>query len=159
MDKCVILVFKRKLIKLRIFLRNNSLPAIWVYAEQALRVYAPTWASYGIDLQRLFFIQSNQPVKQLRPLFLDNSFKIIVLDAPQKLSRGELAFISSQARINKQIIFLLRNYFLSQNNGTALATLRVNCWQNNHGSHSVNIIKGPQVKKIHIDISGVVRDE
>lgn len=139
-----------------LFLRHNDLPVVWVYGDPRLQVYAPAWAGYGVDLQRLFFIQSAEPVKQLRPLFLDNSFRIIVLDAPAKLSRGELAFISSQARHNRQVIFLLRNYFLSQQRGTALAALRVNCWQNNHGSHSINVIKGKHIRKIQLQMDEFV---
>lgn len=139
-----------------LFLRHNDLPVVWVYGDPRLQVYAPAWAGYGVDLQRLFFIQSAEPVKQLRPLFLDNSFRIIVLDAPARLSRGELAFISSQARHNHQVIFLLRNYFLSQSRGTALAAVRVNCWQNNHGSHSINFIKGKHIKKIQLRMADFI---
>jgi hypothetical protein len=139
-----------------LFLRHNDLPVVWIYGDPRLQVYAPAWAGYGVDLRRLFFIQSGEPVKQLRPLFLDNSFRIIVLDAPAKLSRGELAFIISQARHNRQVIFLLRNYFLSQQRGTALAALRVNCWQNNHGSHSINVIKGKHIGKIQLQMDEFV---
>lgn len=139
-----------------LFLRHNHVPAVWIYGDPQLQVYAPAWAGYGVDLRRLFFIQSAEPVKQLRPLFLDNSFHIIVVDAPASMSRGELAFISSQARHNNQVIFLLRNYFLSQNRGTALAAARVNCWQNTHGSHSVNFIKGRHVKKIQLQMAAFI---
>ena len=142
-----------------LFLRNKKSPAIWIYGDRNLHVYAPAWAGYGVDLQQLFFIYSSDPVKQLRPLFLDNSFRIIVIDGPEKMSRGALAFVSSQARINGQMIFLLRNYFLSRNNGTAQAALRVNCWQNRQGRHSVNVIKGQYIKKIQLDMSSILPHE
>ncbi len=133
------------------FLRHHRRPAVWVYGAPELQVYAPAWASFGVDLERLFFIRSSEPVKQLRPLFLDNSFGIIVLDAPQKLSSGELAFIGRQARHNAQLIFLIRDYFLSAGKGTALAAARVNCWRNGQGAYSVHFIKGRQTKKINLD--------
>ena len=139
-----------------LFLRNHNVPAVWVYADIGVDVYAPAWVSFGLDLRRLFFIRSSEPVKHLRPLFLDNSFKIIVLDGPEKLSKGDLSFISQQARINKQIVFLIRNYFLSRNKGTALASLRINCWQNNQQAYSVNFIKGKYIKKINLNPSVVL---
>lgn len=142
-----------------LFLRAHHVPAVWIYGDPEIKVYAPAWASYGVDLRHLFFIHSKQPVKQLRPLFMDNSFRMIVLDDAHKLSRGALAFISSQARHNGQLIFILRNYFLSQKTGTALASMRVNCWQNNRGRHVVHVIKGRHIKKIELDLSTVVHHE
>ena len=137
-----------------LFLRHEIPASVWIYADTGLSIYAPAWASQGVDLRRLFFIRSNEPVRQLRPLFLDNSFRIIVIDSPEKLSRGELAFLHVQARINGQIIFIIRDYFLSQKNGTPLAALRLNCWKNNKGQHSINIIKGVELKKITLALPG-----
>lgn len=139
-----------------LFLRHHNLPIVWMYADLGLHVYAPAWASHGIDLQRLFFIRSSEPVKQLRPLFMDNLFNILVIDGPQKLSCGELAFIGQQARYNRQIVFLIRNYFLSRNRGTAQASMRVNCWQSSRDVYSINFIKGRHTKKINLDSSVVL---
>lgn len=138
-----------------LFLRQHPGPLVWVYGDPALQVYAPAWASLGMDLERLFFIRSSEPVRQLRPLFLDNSFGIIVLDAPHRLSRGELAFISQQARRNAQRVFLIRNYFLGVGRGTALAGMRVNCWQNRQGGYTVHVIKGQGGRKIQLDAAAV----
>jgi hypothetical protein len=139
-----------------LFLRHNAQPTVWIYGAEELQVYAPAWASFGVDLENLFFIRCREPVKQLRPLFLDNSFRIIVLDGPEKLSRGELAFISQQARHNGQLVFLIRNYFLSAGRGTAVAASRVNCWRNGQGAYSINFIKGRQTKKISLDATVVL---
>ncbi|HEX9665475.1 MAG TPA: hypothetical protein VGA95_02860 [Thermodesulfobacteriota bacterium] len=131
-----------------LFLRNEIPLTIWIYADLGLDIYAPTWASHGIDLRRIFFIKCDDPVKKLKPLFLDDTFKIIVIDSPTKLSKGDISFISVQARANKQIIFLIRNYFLSPRIGNPFAHIRVNCSRNDRSIYSVNFIKGRNIKKI-----------
>ena len=131
-----------------LFLRNDIPPTIWIYADIGLDIYAPAWASHSIDLRRIFFIKCDDPVKKLKPLFLDDTFKIIIIDSPKNLSKGDISFISVQARANKQIIFLIRNYFLSPRIGNPFAHIRVNCSQNNKGIYSVNLIKGKGLKRI-----------
>jgi len=132
------------------FLNGEIPPSIWIYADNGTAIYAPAWLSYGVDLQRLFFIRSSHPVKELRPLFLDNLFKIIVIDCPKDFLKGDLAFIHHRARLNQQIIFLIRNYFLSAKNGNPLATVRLNGWQNQDGRFFVNVIKGKVIGKKEI---------
>lgn len=136
-----------------LFLRGEIPPAIWIYADDGSDIYAPAWSGYGIDLQRLFFIRSSHPVKELRPLFLEPFFKIIIIDSPQRFLKGDMAFIHSQAKINQQIIFVIRPYFLSPNNGTPLASTRLNCWQNKRGCHVIHQIKGKRPGKREIDLN------
>jgi hypothetical protein len=131
-----------------LFLRKEIPLTIWIYADLGLDIYAPAWASHGIDLRRIFFVKCDDPVKKLKPIFLDNTFKIIVIDSPKKFSRGDISFISVQARANRQIIFLIRNYFLSPKIGNPFAQIRVNCSRNDRGIYSVNFIKGKNIKKI-----------
>lgn len=141
-----------------LFLRREIPPTIWIYADLGLDIYAPAWASHGVDLGRIFFLKCDNPVKELKPLFLDDTFKIIIIDSPKKLSRGDLSFISVQARANKQIIFLIRNYFLSPRIGNPFAHIRVNCSQNYKGIYSVNLIKGKNVKKILLTDSRIFNE-
>jgi len=141
-----------------LFLRREIPPTIWIYADLGLDIYAPAWASHGVDLGRIFFLKCDNPVKELKPLFLDDTFKIIIIDSPKKLSRGDLSFISVQARANKQIIFLIRNYFLSPRIGNPFAHIRVNCSQNYKGIYSVNFIKGKNVKKILLTDSRIFNE-
>lgn len=131
-----------------LFLRKEIPLTIWIYADSGLDIYAPAWASHGIDLRRIFFVKCDDPVKKLKPVFLDNTFKIIVIDSPKKFSKGDISFISVQARANRQIIFLIRNYFLSPKIGNPFAQIRVNCSRNGRGIYSVNFIKGRNIKKI-----------
>ncbi|MGH7900943.1 MAG: hypothetical protein ACRENZ_04325 [Thermodesulfobacteriota bacterium] len=131
-----------------LFLRKDIPLTIWIYADLGLDIYAPAWASHGIDLRRIFFIKCDDPVNKLKPLFRDDTFKIIIIDSPKKLSKGDISFVSVRARINKQVIFLIRNYFLSPRIGNPFAHIRVNCSQNNKGIYSVNFIKGKSLKRV-----------
>ncbi len=138
-----------------LFLRGEIPPTVWIHSNADAAVYAPAWASCGVALSRLFFIQSTQPFKQLRPLFLEDTFKIIVIDAPKRCSKGDLAFLAAQARLNRQIIFLIRNHFLSVGRGNAFAQLRINCAQHKNGFYNVNLIKGGRCGKIRLSNSSI----
>ena len=83
--------------------------SVWIYHHHGLGVFASSWISHGVDLQRLFFICSANPVKELRPIFLEDTFKRIIIDAPLKLSTGDMAFVSQQARKQGQIVILIRH--------------------------------------------------
>jgi len=137
------------------FLKHGIPASIWIYHHHGLGVFASSWISHGIDLQRLFFIRSAKPVKELRPLFLEDTFKRIIIDSPKNFSSGDLAFVSQQARKHRQIVFLIRHYFLSQKLGNPHASLRINTWQNNNDEFSLQVIKGPTTGKLRIPLREV----
>ncbi|MCP4491010.1 MAG: hypothetical protein GY820_27405 [Gammaproteobacteria bacterium] len=132
------------------FLKQGIPASVWIYHHHGLGIFASSWISHGVDLRRLFFICSAEPVKDLRPLFLEDTFKHIIIDAPKKFSRGDLAFVAAQARKQGQIVFLIRHYFLSQKQGNAHACLRLNTWQEHKGLFSIQPIKGSRNGKINI---------
>jgi hypothetical protein len=136
-----------------LFLRKEIPLTIWIYADLGLDIYAPAWASHGIDLRKIFFVKCDDPVRKLKPIFLDNTFKVIVIDSPKKFSKGDISFISVQARANRQIIFLIRNYFLSPRIGNPFVQIRVNCSRNDRGIYSVNFIKGKNPKRLLLSSS------
>jgi hypothetical protein len=137
------------------FLKHGIPVSIWIYHRHGLGVFASSWISHGIDLQRLFFIRSAKPVKELRPLFLEDTFKRIIIDSPKNFSGGDLAFVSQQARKHRQIVFLIRHYFLSQKQGNPHARLRINTWQNDNDEFSLQVIKGPTTGKLRIPLRDV----
>ena len=140
-------------------LLKHQIPlSVWIYHHHGLGVFASSWISHGVDLQRLFFICSDNPVKELRPLFLEDTFKRIIIDAPRKLTRGDIAFISQQARQQGQIVFLIRHYFLTARRGNPHASLRLNTWQSARRSFSLQFIKGPHSKKISLPYRSVAED-
>lgn len=141
------------------FLKQKIPASIWIYHHHGLDIFASSWISHGVDLRRLFFICSVQPVKELRPLFLEDTFKRIIIDSPKKFSTGDLAFVSQQARKNQQVIFLIRHYFLSQKRGNPYASLRINSWQNTANGFSLQVIKGRTTGRIDIDAKDVYGHE
>ena len=132
--------------------------SVWIYHHHGLGVFASSWISHGVDLQRLFFICSDNPVKELRPLFLEDTFKRIIIDAPRKLTRGDIAFVSQQARQQGQIVFLIRHYFLTAKRGNPYASLRLNTWQSARRAFSLQFIKGPHSEKISLPYRSVAED-
>ena len=132
------------------FLKHDIPASVWIYHHHGLGIFASSWISHGVDLRRLFFICSSNPVKELRPLFLENTFKRIIIDSPKKFSPGDLAFVARQARKHRQIVFLIRHYFLSQKQGNAHASLRINTWQEHQNRFSIQVIKGQRNGKISI---------
>ena len=140
------------------FLKHGLPASIWIYHHHGLGVFASSWISHGIDLQRLFFIRSAKPVRELRPLFLEDTFKRIIIDSPKNFSSGDLAFVSQQARKHQQIVFLIRHYFLSQKQGNPYASLRINTWQSDNDDFSLHVIKGHSTGKIRIPLREVYAD-
>lgn len=140
-------------------LLKHQIPlSIWVYHHHGLGIFASSWISHGVDLQRLFFICSANPVKELRPLFLEDTFKRIIIDAPLKFSVGDMAFVSQQARKQGQIVFLIRHYFLSEKRGNPYASLRINTWQSGEHSFSLQLIKGPRSGRISLPYHAVAEE-
>ncbi|MCP4432453.1 MAG: hypothetical protein GY806_15880 [Gammaproteobacteria bacterium] len=135
------------------FLKQDMPVSVWIYHHHNLAIFASSWISHGIDLNRLYFIRSSSPVSELRPLFLEDTFKQIIIDSPRHLSTGDLAFLATQARQNRQIIFLIRHFFLSPEKGNAYAGIRLNSWQGNKAEFSIQIIKGPETGIIKVPVS------
>lgn len=132
--------------------------SVWIYHHHGLGVFASSWISHGVDLQRLFFICSANPVKELRPIFLEDTFKRIIIDAPLKFSMGDMAFVSQQARKQGQIVFLIRHYFLTAKRGNPHASLRINTWQSGKRSFSLQFIKGSNSGRISLPYRSVAED-
>ncbi|MCP4874387.1 MAG: hypothetical protein GY896_02780 [Gammaproteobacteria bacterium] len=140
-------------------LLKHQIPlSVWIYHHHGLGVFASSWISHGVDLQRLFFICSENPVRELRPIFLEDTFKRIIIDAPRKFSTGDMAFVSQQARKQGQIVFLIRHFFLNEKCGNPHATLRINTWQSGKRSFSLQLIKGPRSGRITLPYSDVAEE-
>lgn len=149
--------FNGRLIPLQLLKQQIPL-SVWIYHHHGLGVFASSWISHGVDLQRLFFICSENPVAELRPLFLEDTFKRIIIDAPRKFSTGDMAFVSQQARKQGQIVFIIRHYFLTQKRGNPHASLRLNTWQSGKHSFSLQVIKGVKTGRVSLPYSAVAED-
>jgi len=132
--------------------------SLWIYHHHGLGVFASSWISHGVDMQRLFFICSDNPVRELRPIFLEDTFRHIIIDSPRRFSAGDMAFVSQQARKQEQIVFLIRHYFLSPKSGNPYAGLRINTWQSGKRAFSLQLIKGPGTGRITLPYAAVAED-
>jgi len=139
-------------------LKQQIPPSVWIYHHHGLGVFASSWISHGVDLQRLFFICSPNPVRELRPLFLEDTFKRIIIDAPRKFSSGDMAFVSQQARKQGQIVFLIRHFFLSEKRGNPYASLRINTWQSGRTAFSLQLVKGANRGRVSLPYAAVAED-
>lgn len=110
---------------------TNSRPllVLWIFLTPMLSIYPPAWEARGITLTRIRFARSCEPLRDLKPVFLDPVFSIVVLDALPGLDEPALAYLAAQARRNGQMILLLRNELLGNRYGNVWAKQRVNCWR------------------------------
>ncbi|MEZ4872747.1 MAG: hypothetical protein R2827_11035 [Bdellovibrionales bacterium] len=116
---------------------------LWIYSNPNTQPYPPAWAARGIPLEQFYFIHCSEPVRRLRPLFLEKAFSIIVLDAPEKVYKGELSFLMPWLRKNEQLLFLIRPYFLSQRRGNPFSHQRINiCLDAGQGNYYIHSIRG-----------------
>lgn len=103
---------------------------LWVRPVQAdLQIYPPAWSAAGAELERLRFAFCRKAVEELKPLITDPFFKILVLDAPEGLTRDDLAYLARTARKQQRLVLVLRDYALTAERGNVWAKLRVNCWR------------------------------
>ena len=102
--------------------------ALWVYSRPQLDVYPPAWQARGVDLSRLRFACAASPVADLKPVLLSPFFRIVIFDAPQRFSAEDCAFLARQARINDQIVVVVRDALLGPRQGNVWARLRLNSW-------------------------------
>lgn len=135
--------------------RSSSLQpswALWVYDTPRLIPFAPAWAARGVDLERLRFAQTDSPLKDLQPVFMEPLFRIIVLDISQKFSSEEYAFLSRQARLHHQTIVVMQDRLLSPETGNVWARIRLNSRQLAEPHHyRLEILKGSSIR--HRDIT------
>ncbi len=125
--------------------------ALWVSSHNEFSVFPPAWFAKGVAPSRMVFTQSTAPAQDLKRAIINPLFKLIVLDSPQRFSRDDCFFVNTQARINQQLIILLRNFFLSNNRGNVWAKLRLNCWKRQStGDFMLRSIRGLPRRQLRI---------
>lgn len=135
------------------FLTQENFYSLWVYPEEDLEIYPPAWVSQKVDLQKVFFVKCDDPIRRLRPVFLENTFKLIILDG-LKIKRGALAFLAHQMRRNQQSLFLLRKYLLNSRTGNPHSPLRLNAfWRSDLQRHEIESIRGGREENYHLKLA------
>lgn len=122
---------------------------LWIYGQPDISINPLAWQARGLDLSWIRFARAQQPVRELKPIFLSDFFRIVVIDGAQRLHDDDCAFLARQARRHKQMIVLLRSHPLSQGRGNVWAKTRVNCWQDlKQQKVFAKILKGRQPRQI-----------
>ncbi len=104
---------------------NQACPTLWVNGFQELEVYPPLMFSKRIDAQKIFFVNTSEPFQRLKPVFANPVFKLLILDSV-KLSLDECLYLRQHADRFGCLILLIRNYYLSNQQGNITAQVRVN---------------------------------
>ncbi len=126
--------------------------SLWVHSRTKLDVYPPAWLARGVSLKYTRFACSSRPLSDLKPVFLDPLFKVIIIDSPSSFSEEDCAFMARQARLNGQLILLLRDFFLSPKRGNVWAKLRLNSYFcERTQSYKLEMVRGLSQRKLSID--------
>jgi hypothetical protein len=99
---------------------------LWISARMQPVVYPPAWQAMGINLNLLRFASSESPVADLKAAFLDDLFRLIVIDSPQGLRTDEHVFLAQCARKNRKVIIVVQDKLLSPKDSNTAARYRLN---------------------------------
>lgn len=126
------------------FIRQFPEPSLWV-SNSENRIFPPSWSALGVNLKKTYFTECTEPVKELRPLFLEPLIKLIVIDRPQVLKDQDVAFLKQQVSKTGQTILVLRSYFLNAKRPNPLFRRRYNCSFDAHrATYTLRILRGQQ---------------
>jgi hypothetical protein len=99
---------------------------LWISARTQPEVYPPAWQAMGVDLNLLRFASSESPVADLKAAFLDDLFRLIVIDHPKGLRSDEYVFLAQCARQHRKIIIVAHDRVLSPKDSNTAARYRLN---------------------------------
>lgn len=132
----------------------SSVWVLWAHARSSIQVYPPAWQARGVDLRKMRFVKSKRLMHDLKPLFMDPFFKVIILDAPGRLIDEDYGFLARQARRHKKIIMVLHDHFLSTRKGNVWAKLRVNAWQDfSSRKMCLRVMRGLSPRQLSFDLA------
>jgi len=130
---------------------NRPLWCLWVHNRKPLQVYPPALAAKGIHLDFLRFACSEKPIHELKAVFTESLFKLIILDGVTSINRDDCAFLSQMARKHHMSIMLLRDQLLNPDSGNVWARRRLNCWHDPFSmEYHLEGIKGFPINRMNI---------
>lgn len=126
---------------------------LWAHGRSRIQVYPPAWRARGVELSKMRFTKSVEPIRELKPLFMDPFFKVIVLDAPGRLTDEDYGFLARQARQHKKVIMVLHDHFISTRKGNIWAKLRVNAWRDGSSRKMcLRVMRGLSPRQLSFDL-------
>lgn len=131
----------------------RSMWTLWTHSRSRIDVYPPAWRARGVHLPAVRFARAQDPIQQLKPLFLDPFFKVIVIDAPPNLHDEDYSFLARQARAHNKIIMVLHDYFLSPRQGNVWARIRMNGWLDSSSRKMcLRVLRGFSPRQLSFDL-------
>jgi len=125
---------------------------LWISSHETYHVFPPAWFARGVDPGRILFARSERPLRDLKQAIGNPIFRLIVLDSPRRFSREDCFYVNRQARLNRQLILLLRDFFLSNRRGNIWAGLRLNCWRRYPSeAFVIRVVRGLTYRELVLD--------
>lgn len=153
---------------------------LWVHDQQEMSLYPPSWEASGVDLSYLRVAKcqpaaSRDPqaapprvaklsyapnrgqssryssaVSDLKAVLMSDFFRVLIIDS--HIAPQDYTFLARRARLQNQLIFVVRKHFLSPKMGNIWAKNRFNCWGDPlQGRLFVRTIKGRNKHQIAIE--------
>ncbi|MBC7532422.1 MAG: hypothetical protein H7318_12665 [Oligoflexus sp.] len=131
--------------------RDYSYWVLWVYGRQHVAINPWAWHARAIDLNSTRFVYSQDPMQELRALFLSDFFRVIVLDQVPHLKEEDCQHLARNARTYGQSIIILRPGLLTHEQGNIWTRLRLNCHYDFESQRiAVHVLKGRAPRTISI---------
>lgn len=109
-----------------LWLGQEKLWCLWISARQQFTPYLPAWSAKGIEVKYLRVAQVRNPIQDLKPIFIDGFFKVVVIDGFESLTSDDMCFLSLCAKRSHCLMVVLRDRLLSENHSNPFARLRLN---------------------------------
>lgn len=130
---------------------QNPFWCLWVDNRNTLEVYPPGWKARGVDLSYIRFATCIDPINELKAIFLEDFFKLIILDGFEHIKGEKCQFLAQMARQHRFIVFLLKDRILDSDKGNVWARRRLNVtFDHNRQQYKLIGIKGFSQKSIQI---------
>jgi hypothetical protein len=130
-----------------LWLGQEKLWCLWISARQQFTPYLPAWSAKGIEVKYLRVAQVRNPIQDLKPIFIDGFFKVVVIDGFESLTSDDMCFLSLCAKRSHCLMVVLRDRLLSENHSNPFARLRLN--------YRLNDVKLNNVKLNNVKLNNV----
>ncbi|MBC7658850.1 MAG: hypothetical protein H7249_04005 [Chitinophagaceae bacterium] len=122
---------------------------LWVYGRQHVAINPWAWHARSIDLDTMRFVSSQDPLQDLKHVFLSDFFRVIVLDQAPHLKEEDCQHLARNARTYGQSILILRPHLLTHEQGNLWTRTRLNCVYDFEKTQTrIEVIKGAPPKTI-----------
>ncbi len=136
--------------------KDYSYWVLWVYGRQQVNINPWAWHARSIDLNSIRFVYSQDPLQELRALFLSDFFRVIVFDQIPDLKEEDCQHLARNARNYGQTILILRAHPLTHEQGNIWTRLRMNChYDFTRQEIAVDVLKGRAPKTIFVSPSNL----